>query len=137
MALEASDRETVRRFERGELRYSGSGVWFDAPDDTGERKLNVYPAPGEAGQAIDVEWVFRPVPLAEDTSEPSEYPAEFHPKLLHFCAAQYYRTAEDSPELAEVNQRLAEEAISALMRYDNMRSSGEAPWRVPISGSTA
>lgn len=136
VSLEPSDRETVRDYEQGKLAYSGDGVYYDAPDAEGVRKLYIYPAPTEA-TTLTLEWVFRPVPLSESTDEPTEIPEEFHEKLLHFVAATYYRTSEDNPELAAENARLADEAVSALMRYDNLRASGEGPWRVGIVGVTS
>lgn len=132
-----SDRETVRAIERGKLIHRGDGLFYEQSDSAGVRKVYLYPAPTEAGQEIELEWVFRPIPLSEDTDEPTEIPQEFHPKLLHFVAATYYRTSEDNPELASYNAEKADLAVSELTRYENLRASGEGPWQVGISGVTA
>jgi hypothetical protein len=125
----------VRRLERGSLR-SHDAYFYEKAGEDGTRKLYLYPAPTEA-TTLELEYVFRPAALVNDSDTPTEIPEDFHEKLLHFAAVTYYRTVEDNPELANDNERLVNEAIAALQRYDNIRSTGESPWTVGIVGLTA
>lgn len=134
----SSDRETVRQFETGELRLTGAGVWYDAPDENGLRKLYLYPSPS-GGDTLEVEWVYQAVALSTDTptGQPSEFPEWWHPKLLHFIGEGYFATVEDNPELAEYHKGKADLAVSDLIRYDNERQAGDGIFLPGIAGVTA
>jgi hypothetical protein len=134
---EPSDRETVRQFESGELRMTGYGVWYEGTDKDGARKLYLYPAP--ASTTLELEWVYEAPAfnVDEPNVEPSEFPAWFHEKLVHFVGEIYYGTVEDNPELAEVQKGKADLALSELVRYDNERASGDGIFIPGIVGVTA
>lgn len=133
-----ADRETVRQFERGELRRTGRGVWYDHVESSGIRRLFLYPTPS-GGDTLELEWVYAGVPLKTDqpTAGPEELPVWFHPKLVHFAAEVYYETVEDNPELAEKAKGMADLAVSELIRYDNERASGSGIFEIGIVGQTA
>jgi hypothetical protein len=134
---QSSSRETVKQYEQGELLLRTIGVWYDAEDEEGVRKLNLYSPPSGAA-ALEVEYVYRPT--AFDTSnlnaEPDEFPDEFHAALLRYVASQYYETVEDNPELAERNGQKFDLAVSELRRYAVQRG-GSTPFQIPIVGWTA
>lgn len=134
---ESSDLETVRQYKQGELILLPYGVWYERPDEEGVRKLYLYPAPGEAGLAVELEYVYQPVDLVNDGDEPSEFPEFWHPNLRFFAAQVYYETIEDNADLAEVFKGRADTAIGDLIRYDNERSTGNGIFQVRISGVNA
>lgn len=133
----SSSREAVRRFAAGELTLNDYGVWYESADDTGLRKLHLYPAPS-GGDTLELEWVYGGPALMTDqpNGTPGELPEWFHPKLCHFVAETYYETVEDNPELAEQQKTKAELAISELIRYDNERGSGSGVFMPGIVGVT-
>lgn len=134
---QAVSRETVERIQAGELALRAPGVWYEAPDEAGVRRLHLYPAPD--GASLSLEWVYDPPPLKEsaDNEGPEEFPAWFHPKLLHFAAEDYYESVEDNPELAEVHKAKSEAAVAELLRFDYQRRSGDGNFTIPILGVTA
>jgi hypothetical protein len=132
-----SDFDTVRQYEKEELRFFGWGVWYERAGEEGSRKLYIYPAPGEAGLEVQVEHVYEAAALNEDSDEPSEFPNWFHPELCHFVAEVYYDTVEDNPELAEAAKAKADNAVGQLVRYDNERQAGEGVFKVPVAGVDA
>lgn len=133
---EAADRDTVRSYERGGLILQKEGAWFDAPNADGVSQLHLYPTPS-SGLTIELEWAFRPPPMAADADEPSEFPEEFHPGLCWEAAATYYETMEDNPELAQRNQEKADSYINGLIAYGNERRSGNGVFIPAIVGWTA
>jgi len=134
---ESSSRETVRQFENGELTLRSQGVWYEGTDESGARRLTLYPTPGSA-VTLELEWVYAAPNLTVDTpsAEPSEFPEWFHPKLLHFAGEIYYPTVEDNPELGEIQKSKADLAISELVRYDNERGAGDGIFTIAIVGVT-
>lgn len=132
-----SDRETVRRYEKGELKLLEDGVYYEAPDSEGNRALYLYPTPGDA-VTLELTYVYAPAALNVDepSKEPVAFPSYWHNKLIHFVAADYYETVEDDAELAQVQQSKADLAIADLVRYDNERTS-PGPFIVGIAGVTA
>lgn len=135
---EASDRETVRQYEKGELVLQSVGVWYEASDESGARKLYLYPAPS-GGDTIEVEWVFQGSPFTADetSAEPDEFPSWWHSKLIFIVAETYYAFVEDDEELAQINREKADLAVGDLIRYDNERHSGSGVFRPGIVGVTA
>lgn len=132
-----TDADSVERFERSELALQQIGGWYDAPDVNGARKLYLYPAPGEAGLELKLEWVFRPTPLVDGADEPTELPEEFHPALLPEVASYYYETVEDDPELAQRNAEKADQWVVDLRHYENLRRVGSGVFKAPILGIDA
>lgn len=133
----STDADSVELYEKGELVLQQIGGWYDGPDVDGARKLYLYPAPGEAGLEIKLEWIYRPAPLVNDTDEPTELPEEFHPALLPEVASYYYETVEDDPELAQRNAEKADEWVVDLRHYENLRKTGNGVFKVPILGVDA
>jgi hypothetical protein len=132
-----SDKATVDRYAEGvELLLRDNAVWYERANEEGTRKLYIYPTPAEA-LALELEYVYRPVALEEDADEPIEIPEEFHFHPLYYVAALYYRSVEDNPELAEVNEKTFDLKVSELIRYDNQRRSGNGVFRIGIAGITA
>lgn len=134
----SSDRQTVRRYEQGELILQDEGVFYEATDEDGNRGLYLYPAPTSA-VTVEIEYVYSPPPLNVDEAagEPTAFPFYWHPKLLPFAAAVYYGTVEDNPELAAFNQEKADLAVSDLERYDNERATGGGSFLVQMPGINA
>jgi hypothetical protein len=131
-----SDRETVRRYEKGELKLLGEGVYYEGTDEEGNRTLNLYPTPGSAVE-LELTYVYAPTALNVDepSKEPTAFPTYWHKRLVHFVAADYYETVEDDAELAQVQQGKADLAVADLVRYDNERASS-GPFVVGILGAT-
>jgi hypothetical protein len=149
---EPSDAERVEQYKQGVLvlqtgggwsadtgAWTAGGVFYDAADDTGTRKLNLYPVASTGGDAIELEYVYRPQDLSVDapSAEPVAFPEEFHPGLLSYCAQAYYSTVEDNPDLAQVNGAAFDLVVSELVRYRNQRGSGNGVFVVGIVGQTA
>lgn len=133
-----SDYNTIRQYEKGELRLLGEGgVWYERADEEGARKLYLYRVPGEAGLAVTLEYVYEAEALSEEGDEPSEFPIWFHPKLCHFVAEIYYTSVEDNPELAEAAKQKADAAVGELTRYGNEREAGDGVFQIGVIGSTA
>jgi hypothetical protein len=111
-------------------------VWYEAPNANGVRRLYLYPPPD--GASLELEWVYEAPALKADEANagPEEFPAWFHPKLVHFAAEDYYESVEDNPELAEQQKAKAEAAVSELVRYDRQRRSGDGIFTMPIAGVT-
>lgn len=132
-----SDRETVRQYERGELKLLAQGVYYEDSDEEGNRTLNLYPTPG-GGSEIALTYVYAPTPLNVDepSKEPTAFPTYWHKRLIHFVAADYYETVEDDAELAQVQQNKADLAVADLVRYDNERVT-PGPFVAGIAGITA
>lgn len=133
--LEDSDPETVAEYESGEGGPGSRGVWYRDVDDQGVRALYLYPVPS-AALTLQLEYVFRgpAIGAADLTAEPSEFPEDFHEKLLYFCAAVYYRTVEDNPELAADNENQANVVVGELVRHGNLERSGTGIFRPQRAG---
>lgn len=134
----AADREKVRQFEKGSPRLLDPGVWYDGTDESGDRKLTLYPVPS-AGQGIELEWVYEGTPFntSEPNAEPDELPEWFHPHLTYFVGEIYYDSVEDNPELAEAQRAKADAKVSDLIRYDNERQAGNGIFMPGIVGQSA
>lgn len=133
--LSATSHESVRQYERGLATPVGEGLWFDGVDESGDRKLGLHPTPGAVG-AIDLEYVYRPAALVNDSDEPSWMPAPFHKGLPYSALAVYFETVEDNPELAKWNQEKADAVASELRSYDIERGSGNGVFAAPVVGWT-
>jgi hypothetical protein len=110
-------------------------VWFDGVDDSGDRKLALYPQPSSG--SIELEYVYRPGALINDGDQPSWMPPPFHKGLLWSVAAIYFETVEDNPELAKWNQEKADAVASELRSYDNERGAGNGVFAPAVVGWTA
>jgi len=133
-----SDRMTVRQFENGELLPTGPGYWYDYTNDEGATVVKLWPEPASTAK-VEFEYIYCGLDWTSGSGEeaPVEFPRWFHPKLISFVAAAYYETVEDNPELAEVAKGKAEQAVSDLIRYDNERQGGGAPFQIGIQGLTS
>lgn len=132
----SGDPDTVRQIQKGLITFSDTGLWYERTDESGARKLYLYPTPGEE-LALEVEWVYRPTPLVNPTDEPTELPEEFHDGPLYEAAAIAFEGEEDNVELATYYSQKAETRMRELMAYDNIRRSGNGIFRIPIAGVTA
>jgi len=93
--------------------------------------------PGEAGLAVQLEYVYEAAALSASTDEPGEFPQWFHEKLLYLVSAIYCETVEDNQELAEAKRAEFDAAVGELVRFDNERQAGEGLFQVPVLGVTA
>jgi hypothetical protein len=126
----------VRRYESGSLALIRDTVYFEDVGEDGIRRAFIYPTPAE-GLALSLLYVFAPVPMAEDSDEPTELPRPFHEALIPAAAAQYFETVEDNPELAQRNAEQVDLWVGKIVRYDNQRRGGSNPFMVPIQGISA
>lgn len=132
---EATDPETAQRYALGELVLQREGGWYDAPGEDAARKLYLYPTPTTpAGNAIQIEYIYRPPDLVSQEDEPTEIPEEFHAALLPEVASYYYETVEDDPDLAQRNSEKADQWVLELRKYENQRRSGTNVFKVAILG---
>lgn len=132
----ASSLETVREYEQGRAVLVAVGAWYDGIDDTGARKLVLYP-PQESAVSVELEYVYRPASMVDAGDEPAWMPAAFHKGLLYSAAAVYFEDVEDNPELAKWNQEKADAVASELRRHDIDRSAGDGVFQIPVTGWTA
>jgi len=130
-----ASQETVRQYEQGGAELLKS-VWVDGVDDSGDRKLVLYPPPS-AGLPIELEYVYQPPEFTEDTDVPTWMPRPFHKGLPYAALAVYFESVEDNPELAKWNQEKADSVASELRTYDDERGSGNGVFQIPVVGWTA
>jgi hypothetical protein len=118
--------------------YDAAGVFAPNFEVDGDQVVELYPAPGKAGDAIStVCEVTDTTALADSGASTPNIPADLHrPILVKGGIAEGLSTIEKRPDLAASFESEAAAAIKELKRRANSRI-GSGPWRARVNADGA